>query len=215
MPDTSPEASSRATTASGARARVLGILRASPVPLDAAAVAERLDVHVTTARFHLDRLADAGLVGRKSGGEKRRGRPRIRYAPAGAARDEDSRGQLIHVLAGALAEDASGSAEALAAGRRWADGFDPIDGDPVPALVDVLDGLGFDPHADGSRIRLDACPFRAVARDHPEVVCAVHRGLIERLLKPTALRARLVPFVEPELCLVALGPARNEETPSV
>jgi hypothetical protein len=34
----------------------------------------------------------------------------------------------------------------------------------------------------------------------------VHRGLIDRLMQNSATEARLLPFVEPELCLVVLAP---------
>ena len=64
-------------------------------------------------------------------------------------------------------------------------------------------------------IRLHACPVRDLARSHPEVVCGVHRGLLQGLLdtsategnrKPhrPALSAHLEPFVEPELCVARL-----------
>jgi predicted ArsR family transcriptional regulator len=151
----------------------------------------------------------AGLVQRRSGAEKRRGRPRLLYAPAGDVRDEDAREQLIEVLAGALAHEDEPAANATRAGRRWSEAFEPPDrDDPVPGLVGVLERLGFDPEADAGAdahvIRLRACPFRAAAHEHPEVVCAVHRGLVEQLLDGTAPQVRLIPFVEPELCLVAV-----------
>lgn len=64
-------------------------------------------------------------------------------------------------------------------------------------------------------IRLHACPVRDLARSHPEVVCGVHRGLLQGLLdtsaaegngKPhrPAISAHLEPFVEPELCVARL-----------
>ena len=198
----------RAAPPSAAGRQVLDELHAANGPLDAAAVAERLGVHVTTARFHLDRLADAGLARRRTGSEPRRGRPRILYTPAGPERDEESREQLIHVLASALAAEDTAGTESVAAGRRWADSFDPLgEADPATGLVDVLDRLGFDPDPHEQQIRLRACPFRDAAREHPQVVCAVHRGLIEQLLEPSGTRAQLVPFAEPDLCLVTLEPA--------
>jgi predicted ArsR family transcriptional regulator len=196
-----------AALASASRRQVLNALLASSEPLDAAAVAERLGQHVTTARFHLDQLAAAGLVQRRVGAEKRRGRPRLLYAPAGVVRDEDAREQLIQVLAAALAREDDAESDASRAGRRWAETFElPDQDDPVPGLVEVFERLGFEPEtdADADSIRLRACPFRDAAREHPEVVCAVHRGLIEQLLAGTAPDARLIPFVEPELCVVAL-----------
>ena len=63
-------------------------------------------------------------------------------------------------------------------------------------------------------IRLHACPVRDLARAHPEVGCALHRGLLQGLLASPAateghsttpprpvMQAELEPFVEPDLCL--------------
>ncbi|MFD2792390.1 helix-turn-helix transcriptional regulator [Promicromonospora vindobonensis] len=201
-----------AALASASRRQVLDALLAAPGPMDAAGVAEQLALHVTTARFHLDQLTDAGLARRRPSAEKRRGRPRILYSAAGAAHDTDAREQLIEVLADTLAREHQPSADATSAGRRWADTFDPPDTDgPVAGLVEVLDQIGFDPELtpDAKTIRLHACPFRSAAREHPEVVCSVHRGLVQRLLESTGPAPQLVPFVEPELCLVTLDRPRT------
>lgn len=196
-----------AALASASRRQVLDAVRSAAQPLDASAVADRLGLHVTTARFHLDQLVAAGLVQRLVGADKRPGRPRLLYATAGPIRDDDAREQLIEVLAAALAREADPGADALGAGRRWGETFArPDPEDPLPALVDVFERLGFDPETDAAAdsIRLRACPFRAAAREHPDVVCSVHRGLIQNLLDGAVPQARLLPFVEPELCMVAL-----------
>lgn len=206
---------------SGTRRRVLDALAAASRPLDAEALARDLGLHVTTARFHLDQLEAAGLVRRRPAAEARRGRPRVLYSPAAALRDEDARGQLVTVLAAALADREQAAAEAEEAGRRWAESLEPpvgpagrpadgsaggLAGDPVAELVAVLDRLGFDPEPGEDGVRLLACPFRDAARGNPGVVCSVHRGLIQRTLERAGgPEASLVPFVEPELCVVRLG----------
>src|SRR5690242_1803710 len=65
-------------------------------------------------------------------------------------------------------------------------------------------------------ILLHACPVRDLARPRPEVVCGMHRGLLQGLLDKTmaeeghrnsrrpAISAHLEPFVEPELCVASL-----------
>lgn len=212
----------RAALASSARRQVLVALRDSPVPLDAAGVADILGLHVTTARFHLDHLVDAGLAQRASAGEKRRGRPRILYSPVAESRTEDAREQLLNLLVTTLAGERDGRDEAVRAGHRWAAGFPAptqSSSDPSRRLLAVLDRLGFDPQVDRNDIQLRACPFREAARNHPEVVCSIHRGLVEQLSETTVT---LLPFVEPELCLVRLesegdsGPVtrRSEPVPS-
>ncbi|MPZ82688.1 MAG: helix-turn-helix domain-containing protein [Actinophytocola sp.] len=204
-----------AALASRTRRRVLDTLTRSPAPMDAQALATELGLHVTTVRFHLEQLEEAGLVRREQAGEKRRGRPRLLYTAVQAvARDEDSREQLIEALAGVLAsrDDDNGQARSVDAGRNWANALVPEQADPGDrrgTLVGVLDRLGFDPEPDGEDIRLRACPFRDAAREHPQVVCSVHRGLVEQLVEPGGTHARLLPFVEPELCLITLEPRRT------
>lgn len=186
-------------------------------PADAQAIADRLALHVTTARFHLDRLVAAGLARRHTASDGRRGRPRVRYTATGSARVGDARDQLIRTLAAALAREPDGGARSVAAGRRWADALEPAPRTAaVPGLVAALDRLGFDPELEPgapTRVLLRACPFRDAAREHPDVVCSVHRGLVDRLLQGRdGGAARLLPFVEPDLCVVTVGePLRSRE----
>ena len=206
------EQATHAALASAARRRVLDALTRSAVALDAQGVADRLGLHVTTARFHLDHLERAGLARRQADDTGRRGRPRILFRAAGVARDESAREQMISVLATALGARRDETARSVEAGRRWADGLDtPDTDDATGTLVDAFDRLGFEPDVVGHDIRLHACPFRDAARAHPEVICSVHRGLIDRLLEQSGsgTSAQLIPFVEPRLCVVALGMPRG------
>jgi len=200
-----------AALASSTRRLVLDALTRSPVALDAQALSTALGLHVTTVRFHLDHLEEAHLIRHEPDPLGGRGRPRMLYSALEHA--EDSREQLIDVLAGALAarENDDGQARSIDAGRQWANALAADDHAPEvgSSLLNVLDELGFDPRPTGNNvIRLEACPFRQAARSHPEVVCSVHRGLIERVLETddamTADSARLLPFVEPDLCLIEL-----------
>ena len=198
------------------RRRVLQALMQSTRPLDAHAVAEQFGLHITTARFHLDQLEASGLVRRQTEAQKRRGRPRILYGPIGPARDEGARAQLITVLASALSTRDRGERLAVRAGALWADTLSmSVDDHPAGDLINVLDRLGFDPEARADTIALRACPFRDAARAHPEVVCSVHRGLIGQIHERTGAGAhsQLLPFVEPELCLVKLTPATSAPRP--
>lgn len=209
-----------AVLASATRRQVLELLVRSPGPLDAAQVAGPLGLHVTTARFHLDQLTDAGLARRAQGNERRRGRPRMLYSPSGTARDRNTREQLIDVLAGAVDSAANGAPEdtAVVAGREWGEAFAREENETADAhLMRVTDRLGFEPVRDGHQVWMHGCPFREAAAKRPEVICAVHRGLVEQLMaaepQPGAEAGldagargtpRLLPFVEPERCLVLL-----------
>jgi len=71
-----------------------------------------------------------------------------------------------------------------------------------PELVDSAPGTE-------RQIRLRACPYRDVARDHPDVVCAIHLGLLKGAMSQLGdppLAVRLVPFVKPHLCVAYLTP---------
>ena len=201
-----------AALASPPRRRVLEAVRAATDPPTAQQLATTLDLHVTTVRFHLDLLENAGLVERVTAHAGRRGRPRVPYRAVGPAADV-ARDQMIEALAEALAASgATGRQESNEAGRRWADQLlDPgPEGSAGGAIAEVFRRLGFEPEADGEAIRLHACPFRDAAARYPEVVCQVHTGLAQRLAERAAdgdrVRVRLLPFVEPELCVLRLDP---------
>lgn len=81
----------------------------------------------------------------------------------------------------------------------------------VTDLVRMLGDIGFAPEvsADGTSIYLHRCPFREMARSQPDVVCGAHLGMIRGALAeldaPVAA-TRLLPFVEPGLCVTTLTP---------
>ncbi|WEO77077.1 hypothetical protein BJQ94_17260 [Cryobacterium sp. SO2] len=214
-----------AALASEPRRRALALLAGSVAPLDVAAVAAALGLHITTARFHLEHLEAAGLVERRIARAGQRGRPHVLFsAVAAPVPVEDAQQQLTQALAAVIGEDADGGrARSVRAGERWsaqyaavADGTSadvpPADApatDLVPPLLRVLTEIGFEPElrADESVIALTACPFRAEARANPDVVCSVHLGLMKgvaRSLGRDGEGIRLEPFVQPQLCLVHL-----------
>ncbi len=78
-----------------------------------------------------------------------------------------------------------------------------------------MDRAGFDPRFRRSgksvEVSLRDCPFRELTDDHRELVCALHRGLLEgmlRGLKPTLDLKELKPFAERGVCRVLAGPPR-------
>lgn len=203
-----------AALASPIRRSVLEFLVESGEPLDAPAVAAQMNLHVTTARFHLEQLLGAKLIRREPDRSGQRGRPRIRFTAVRAARG-DARDQLGHALASVLAEDDDGGrARAIRAGEKWSEAFagglTASTSAGATPLVELLDQLEFAPQLDeaGRSIALTACPFREAARANPGVVCAVHLGLIQRValtLGHDDSAVELRPFVGPHLCVVDLG----------
>jgi predicted ArsR family transcriptional regulator len=214
-----------AALASEPRRRVLGVLTNAAGPLDAVTVAAGMGLHVTTARFHLEQLVTAGLVEREINRAGGRGRPQVLFSPAPEPLPaENAQQQLTQALAAVIGEDDDGGrARSVRAGARWATqylavadaaqpGSPEADGsraDLVPPLLRVLTEIGFEPelHAEDATIALPACPFRAEARQNPDVVCSVHLGLLRGLatsLGHDGEQIILRPFVQPHLCLVQL-----------
>jgi len=210
------------------RADVLARLREAEGPLSVKQVASQTGLHVNTARFHLDGLVGGGLAERTREGRDRPGRPRILYTARTAALEPRSYVLLAEMLTGLVASLDNAGPAAVETGRAW--GRHLVDrpapsqridaGDATTRLKRVLDSIGFQPEVraqpDGIEIRLHHCPFREVAERHPDVICALHLGLIEGAL--TELRAplsaqSLEPFVGPRVCLARLqvtGPVQHD-----
>lgn len=212
------------------RSRVLSALTDAGNPLSAEEVAERVDLHVNTVRFHLDALVEAGMAERASERRTRPGRPRTLYAAsADAPRAGDRSYRLLaQILAGYLsAKSDQPASDARAAGEVWGRylaerpaPFAHIDARAATAeLVEALAEIGFAPEqrgvdgADGAgetaQVLLHHCPFREVAEQHREVVCSVHLGLMQGLLDELdapVTTPRLDAFVEPDLCIAHVAP---------
>ncbi len=197
------------------RRRLLETLRSAEQPLDAASLAASIGVHVTTVRFHLDVLEDAGLVQRRPERVGRPGRPRQLYRAIPA---EDGDRQLAEVLTGALAAEPDAEDFAERAGRRWAEHEVPAEragsstwDEATERVGQLFDRLGFAPllvdQPDRRRWELHACPFRALAESHPQVVCTVHLGLMRGALERLHVgqTPSLQPFVTPELCVAEVS----------
>lgn len=206
------------------RGAVLERLQRSPEPISATGLAAELRTHPNTVREHLDALVERGLAVRDRAPAQGRGRPAWRYAAASDRPEPDPRVRdyagLAAALAGHLARTSTDPAgEGLAAGRVWGRtlmGDRPAQAEQTPRhrVVHLLDELGFAPEADpaATTVALRRCPLLDAARQHPEVVCQVHLGIVRGALEhhggdpePTAL----LPFAEPGACRLHL------DTPAV
>ncbi|HEX5114618.1 MAG TPA: helix-turn-helix domain-containing protein [Pseudonocardiaceae bacterium] len=206
------------------RGRVLDVLRAAGQPVGVQEVAERIGLHANTARFHLDGLVDAGLAERHAEDRNQPGRPRAVYlatttdVPAGQRSYRLLAEMLTSLVADTVPEPGKAAETAGEAwGRYLADKPAPsqrVDAaEGVRRLSTVLADAGFSPDQvddpDRPVIPLRHCPFREVAEQHQDVVCALHLGLMRGVLDEVRapLKAdRLEPFVEPSLCLAHLAP---------
>lgn len=180
--------------------RVLAAVRDAGVGATAGEVAARLGLHVTTVRFHLERLAADGRVAGAAVPTGGRGRPHVVFR---AVRLPDARAGMLAALAEAAAGDGPVSERAQRAGERWAAGLDLGSGGVVDALADVFAQLGFAPERTEGGLTLRACPFLDDARRHPEVVCGVHRGLAEGIARRTGGAVELRPF-QGDVCVLVV-----------
>lgn len=222
----SPDQQVHRALSSPVRSRLLEILHDEP-DLDTAALAERLVLHVNTVRTHLNLLEEAGLVETVLEERDRPGRPKLLYravideSRVTANTDDSGYRFLSTILAsylGASVDDSSAAAEQ--AGRAWG-GFvvekpPPFSKVPpeeaVQQLVAMLHEFGFAPELDrqdpdAPRILLRRCPFLDVAREHQDVVCAVHLGLMRGALDEFGVdvQARdLIPWAQPDACVAHL-----------
>lgn len=73
---------------------------------------------------------------------------------------------------------------------------------------ELLDREGFAAERNGDRVEMRRCPFYALAEGSPQVICTLHRGLIDGALAEAGSEEtveRLDPFVEPGLCVAHLA----------
>jgi predicted ArsR family transcriptional regulator len=77
------------------RARVLDLLRTAGSPLGVHEVADRTGLHPNTARFHLDKLVEAGLAARERQARATPGRPGMAYRAAGGGLTGERRYRLL------------------------------------------------------------------------------------------------------------------------
>lgn len=172
-----------------------------PGPVSRDRAADGVAVPRHTAKFHLDKLVEQGLLdtefqrlsGRQGPGA---GRPTKLYRRSGRelsvtlpARRYDLAGQLLasaiddSTRAGTPVLDAVRSA-AAECGRSLGDqarqtlGPRPGPAQQVSAVCAVLTTHGYEPRQEGAVITLANCPFDALAREHTELVCGMNLALV-------------------------------------
>ncbi len=208
------------------RAEVLAALQKAERPASAADVAASVGLHVNTARFHLDGLVHDGLARRAPEPREAPGRPRVLYAPEPPSSGARSYALLAEVLTGLVSSLDDAGPATRETGRAWgrhlverAPPHAPVGAsEALDRLNRLLDEIGFQPvvrHAEHTvEVRLHHCPFREVARQHPDVVCAIHLGLMQGALDelgaPVSV-ASLEPFPTPELCIARLQAQQDGE----
>jgi predicted ArsR family transcriptional regulator len=167
------------------------------VSRDQAAAGLALPRH--TAKFHLDRLVEEGLLvtefrrlsGRRGPGA---GRPAKLYRRAERQvavslpeRRYDLAGRVLARAVERAADEGTPVRTAVGEsaaqeGRRLA----ATPGEPRPTVIeevtDVLAQQGYEPRVDGDVVVLANCPFSDLARDHTALVCGMNLDLLTAFL---------------------------------
>ncbi|MGF1432036.1 helix-turn-helix transcriptional regulator [Kitasatospora sp. LaBMicrA B282] len=163
---------------------------ASPGEVGRDAAAEAVGISRSLAAFHLDKLVEAGLLavdfrrlsGRTGPGA---GRPAKVYRRADGEHAVSVPPRSYDAAARLLAEvvENAGLDRELQAAAKAAGAADPA-ADSAAAgadLVEVLRERGYQPFWDGETLRLHNCPFGALAREFPALVCGMNLALVEGL----------------------------------
>ena len=207
------------------RGQVLEAIYRSPAPLGASEIAGQVGIHPNTARFHLGALMAEGVIERMVEEPCGPGRPRVVYrARPGMARGGERRYQVLaEILLGCFTGTASGHA-AADAGHAWGEHvigraapFQQVSqAEAVSRVLLLLDELAFAPETPASgddlpaEVRLRHCPFLELAEHHRDIICPLHLGLIQGAfagLASPVTATELIPFAEPDACVVHLAPA--------
>ncbi|HET8717869.1 MAG TPA: helix-turn-helix domain-containing protein [Nocardioidaceae bacterium] len=208
-----------------ARRALYGYVASAREPVSREQAATGCDLPVHSARFHLDRLVDEGLLeveykrltGRTGPGA---GRPAKLYRRAERevslslpARHYEVVGRVLAAAADRtlqtgtpLAESLTGCARA-AGGQLGADLVGDLPGDGAARVEVALEACGYEPHPDGAELALANCPFDALAREHTSLVCGLNLDLLGGLLDVLEVGDReAVLAPRPGLCCVRVRP---------
>jgi predicted ArsR family transcriptional regulator len=211
------------------------VAQPDPVSRDQAAEGTGVPRHV--AKFHLDKLAQEGLLEaeyrrppgrrgpgagrptklyRRSSRELRVSLPERRYELLGQVMAQaivDAKHDNIPIAA-ALSRMAKGTGRALGEQARRQAGSRASQTALLAAARGVLAEHGYEPRADPDGLTLANCPYHPLAQDYTDLVCGMNLDLIGGLLtglERANLEARLDPA--PERCCVTVRrqqPARKE-----
>jgi predicted ArsR family transcriptional regulator len=198
---------------------------AQPVPVGRDAAAAATGMSRRLAAFHLDKLADAGLltVSYRRLNDRRgpgAGRPAKLYARSAdevavtvPPRDYELAARIFAATVSALGETGAAAMAEVArdTGRTLAAPFATAAADAEHrrrSLDALLRAVGYEPYAADGGTRLRNCPFHRTADDHRDLVCTANlhllRGITEKLVPDTATDLEPIPGQ----CCVLLRPGR-------
>jgi predicted ArsR family transcriptional regulator len=208
---------------------------AQPAPVSRDQASYALGIARHTAKFHLDKLAEEGLLDTdfKRLSERRgpgAGRPTKLYRRSSRQlsvtlpeRRYDLAAQLLAsaiddaIAGGTTITDALNTA-AADWGRTVGDqaradaGARPSRERLLTSTCEALAKYGYEPHRVGGAIVMCNCPFDTLAREHTQLVCSMNLAIMDAVtnrVSKTGLAARLEPT--PDGCCVVLDAAVDEK----
>jgi predicted ArsR family transcriptional regulator len=191
------------------RFRLYRYLGLSGRPVSIRELSTRLSLHPNTLRPHLRRLEDVGLVARETARGSTVGRPQTLYSVVDHDSGEHGGYRLLAEILAAIVRGGRSRARARELAREWGAYLvrrdAPKPGRRSPAgrnlavLQDAMARAGFDPRfrrVDGGwvQITMRDCPFRDLLDEHRDLVCSVHRGLLEGMLGEVRPPFRMTEF---------------------
>ncbi len=218
----SDEIEAIAALADPVRRRLYDLVVAGEQPLSREEAAAGADVPAHSARFHLDRLVEDGLLdveyrrlsGRTGPGAGRPAKLYRRSARSVAVslppRNYDLVGSILaaaveRTLEGEPMPDAL-TREAHDRGVAVGAGHGPGEGDELDRTAGALAEEGFEPSLGEHGLCLRNCPFDSLARAHTELVCGVNLGFVGGVIEGlgcSQVEARLEPA--PDRCCVVVA----------
>jgi predicted ArsR family transcriptional regulator len=194
------------------RRRLYDVVAAAPDPIGRELAASLAGVAAHTARFHLDRLVDEGLLeiefrrltGRTGPGS---GRPAKLYRRGSRElsvsmppRDYDL---LSRILANAVARapDSTKPVATIAAqiarteGAAFGTAVD-IDGNELDRITGALSAGGYEPRQQDDEVRVHNCPFHRAAQEQTELVCSLNLAYVTGICEGLACTS-VTPTLEP------------------
>lgn len=181
------------------------------------------------AAFHLDKLAEAGLLDVTYGRSEHRaagpgaGRPSKRYTVSSREvglslppRRYDVAGR---VMARAIAESTTKRAQTAAeiakrlardegreVGEQYGGEGRPSSRKTLAAVEEALASCGYEPTVEGQTIKLRNCPFHSLVDAAPQLVCELNEsfvcGVIDGLEGSSAVEAELCGRIDGNCCVV-------------
>lgn len=179
-------------------------------PVSREEAAEAVDVSRQVAAYHLDRLAEDGLLafefrrltGREGPGA---GRPAKLYRRSGTSYDVSVPPRRYDLAASILLEalrEGGVSHDALAAAAR--DAGSRVGG---AGLLEAFAQTGYEPVAEEGETRFRNCPFHLL-RDHDrELTCALNLALVEGMIEGAGAGVTATLAPEEGYCCVRIAPA--------